>query len=218
MIYQTILFDLDGTLTDPGEGITRSVAYALSKWGIEVKDRTVLYCFIGPPLAESFSRYYGFSSEQAEEAVAQYRVYFRERGMFENRVYGGIRELLARLKEAGCRLVIATSKPEEFARRILAHFDLDRYFDQITGASMDGKLSRKGDVITRALALGGIKAEDAVMIGDRHHDIDGAKENGLRSIGVLYGYGDRTEHEAAGTDAIAETVEELERLLLADHA
>lgn len=208
-MYKTILFDLDGTLTDPGEGITNSVAYALEHYGITVEDKKSLYCFIGPPLNDSFVKYYGFDSEKAMEAIGVYREYFRERGIFENELYEGVGELLDKIKRSGRKIVLATSKPEEFAVRILEHFDLIRYFDVVAGASMDEKRNKKGDVIAYALKKGGISVQDAVMIGDREHDIFGAKENGLPSIGVLYGYGSREELVAAGADKIVTTAEEI---------
>ncbi len=209
-MYNTILFDLDGTLTDPGVGITNSVAYALKKWGIKVADRTTLYPFIGPPLVDSFQRFFGFSTEQSEQAVVYYREYFREKGMFENEVYEGVEEMLRTLKAAGKRLVIATSKPEEFAVKILEHFGLARYFEYIVGATMDSSRSKKGDVIAYALKSCNITDRaDAVMVGDREHDVLGAKENGLDSIGVLFGYGSREELEKAGATYVAETVEDI---------
>lgn len=213
-MYNTILFDLDGTLTDPGIGITNSVAYALKKHGIEVTDRTKLYPFIGPPLLDSFQRFYGFSEEQSEQAVADYREYFREKGLFENEVYSGVEELLQRLKESGRRLIIATSKPEEFAVKILKHFGLASYFDYIVGATMDSSRSKKGDVIAYALEVCGITDKtDVVMVGDREHDVLGAKGNGLDSVGVLYGYGSREELEKAGATCVAETVEDILRFV-----
>lgn len=212
-MYNVILFDLDGTLTDPGEGITNSVAYALKKYGIEVTDRKSLYSFIGPPLSDSFMKYYGFSEEKAMEAIQFYREYFREKGIFENEVYEGIPQLLERIKKSGRKIVLATSKPEEFALRILEHFDLIKYFDVVAGASMDEKRNRKGDVIKYALEKGGFGKDSTVMIGDREHDIFGAKENSLASIGVLYGYGSREELEKAGADYIAEAVEDIFSLL-----
>lgn len=208
-MYNTVLFDLDGTLTDPGQGITNSVAHALKKFGIEVEDKKELYKFIGPPLHDSFMKYYGFSDEEAEKAIVYYREYFRDIGIFENAVYDGIENLLKGIKASGRKIILATSKPEEFAVRILVHFDLDKYFDCMAGATMDTSRSKKGDVIAYALKESGCKAEDAVMIGDRLHDILGAKENGLDSIGVLFGYGDREELENAGADYIAETVEDI---------
>lgn len=212
-MFDIVLFDLDGTLTDPGIGITNSVIYALKKYGIEVSDRKSLYSFIGPPLADSFMQYYGFSEEKAMEAIQFYREYFRDKGLYENEVYGGVAELLEQIKNTGRKLVLATSKPEEFALRILEHFDLIKYFDIVAGASMDEKRNKKGDVIEYALEKGGFDKKCAVMIGDREHDIFGAKENDLASIGVLYGYGSREELEKAGADYIAEAVEDIFSLL-----
>ncbi len=212
-MYDIILFDLDGTLTDPGLGITNSVAYALKRYGIEVEDRKSLYSFIGPPLSDSFMKYYGFSEEKAMEAIGVYREYFREKGLYENEVYEGIRELLEKIKSSGRKIVLATSKPEEFSVRILEHFDLTKYFHVVAGASMDEKRNKKGDVIRYAMEKGGFTADKAIMIGDREHDIFGAKENGMPSIGVLYGYGSEEELKNAGADYIAKTVEDIYALL-----
>lgn len=212
-MYKTVLFDLDGTLTDPGLGITNSVAYALKKYGIEVSDREKLYSFIGPPLKDSFKKYYGFSDEKAMEAIMYYREYFSDKGIFENEVYDGIKELLRRVKESGRKIVLATSKPEEFALRILEHFELTEFFDVVAGASMDEKRNKKGDVIKYALEKGCLTPEDAVMIGDREHDVLGAQENGIDTIGVLYGYGSRDELKKAGAMHIAETVNDIFDLL-----
>lgn len=212
-MYDTILFDLDGTLTDPGLGITNSVAYALKRYGIEVQDRKSLYSFIGPPLSDSFMKYYGFSEEKAMEAIGVYREYFRDKGLYENEVYEGIRELLEKIKDSGRKIVLATSKPEKFSVRILEHFDLMKYFDVVAGASMDEKRNKKGDVIRYAMEKGGFTAEKAIMIGDREHDVFGAKENGLPSIGVLYGYGSEDELRSAGADYIAKAVEDIYALL-----
>lgn len=212
-MYKNVLFDLDGTLTEPAEGITNSVAYALRKFGIE-EERRKLLRFIGPPLRDSFMEYYGFSEQESELAVAYYREYFRAGGIFENRVYDGIEELLDELKREGKTIVLATSKPEEFAAMILEHFDLMKYFDFVAGATMDETRNAKADVIRYALEKAGIAdARSAVMVGDRKHDVMGARENGLNSIGVLYGYGDRKELEAAGATYIVETVTELRNFL-----
>lgn len=212
-MYNTILFDLDGTLTDPAVGITNSVAYALERYGIKVEDRKSLYSFIGPPLNDSFVKYYAFTPEKAMEAIMVYREYFRDKGIFENEVYEGIPELLEKIKKSGRKIVLATSKPEEFAVRILEHFDLAKYFDVVAGASMDEKRNKKGDVIKYAMEKGGFSTDDAVMIGDREHDIYGARENGIPSIGVLFGYGDREELEKAGADMIADRVADIYELL-----
>ena len=211
-----ILFDLDGTLTDPGMGITNSVMHALAHFGITVTDRTQLYRFIGPPLMDSFMEYYGLTEEQAVEAVRVYREYFADKGWAENTVYSGIESLLADLVAAGKMLLVATSKPQIFAERILVHFGLDKYFTHICGVALQAPRGySKADVIRDALDRAGVsELTTAVMVGDRHHDIDGAKVVGMDSIGVLYGYGDRTEHEAAGADAIAESVAELKAMLL----
>jgi phosphoglycolate phosphatase len=206
MMYDTVLFDLDGTLTDPGEGITNSVAYALSKYGIEVRDRSELYKFIGPPLRDSFMKYYGFPEDKALQAIEYYREYFRDRGIFENRVYEGVEDMLRQLHAKGKRLVLATSKPEEFALRILEHFDLKKYFTVVAGASMDSSRSKKGDVIAYAISLcESFDKYTAVMVGDREHDVIGAKENSLRCIGVFYGYGSEVELKNSGADYIVAT-------------
>lgn len=208
------LFDLDGTLTDPGMGITNSVAYALAQYGIQTEDRTVLYPFIGPPLRESFMKFYGFSEEKAEEAVWKYREYFSDKGLFENEVYPGIKEMLGGLKNAGARLFVATSKPTGYAKQILDHFELSEYFEDIQGSTMDGSREKKADVIAYLLNVNHIQEkEEVIMVGDRRQDIDGAKENGLDSCGVLYGYGSRDELEEAQADYIVENVEELGKIL-----
>lgn len=211
--YQYLLFDLDGTLTDPGEGITNSVAYALEKFGIHVADKTELYPFIGPPLSESFIKFYGFSREDADRAVEYYREYFRDRGIFENVPYEGIAKTLQRLQAAGKTLIVATSKPEPFARRIMEHFGLDKYFAYVAGASFDAARSEKWDVIEYALETMNVTDRtQAVMIGDRKHDVIGAKKTGLDSVGVLWGYGDREELTAAGADIIVERIGQLDLL------
>lgn len=209
-MYQYIFFDLDGTLTDPGIGITNSVMYALKKWNIEVADRSELYKFIGPPLVDSFEKYYGFSKEEAEQAVVYYREYFREKGLYENTIYDGSEKLLSDLKASGKKVVLATSKPQEFAEIILKHFQIERYFDVVASATMDGTRSKKTDVILYALAACGVEDKSqVVMVGDREHDIIGAKNAGLDSIGVLCGYGDREELETAGATHVVEKIEDV---------
>ncbi len=209
-MYNNILFDLDGTLTDPAEGITNSVAYSLSKYGIEVSDKKELYKFIGPPLKDSYIEYYGFSESDALQAIEYYREYFKPKGMFENKVYSGVPELLNTLKQSGKRVILATSKPEVFSTEILKHFDLYKYFDFVSGATLDGTRSKKADIIAYALAEMRItEKEKCLMVGDRAQDINGAIANGIDSLGVLYGYGDRAELENAGATYIAETVEDI---------
>lgn len=209
-MFDVYLFDLDGTLTDPREGITNSVAYALKKFGIEVADKRSLYKFIGPPLVDAFAEYYGFSPEDSKKATEFYRETFRVKGIFENEVYDGTKEVLSALKQKGKTVVLATAKPEEFANRILDHFELDRYFDFVAGATFDSSRNSKDAVIRYALE--NIEAKDKskiVMIGDREHDIIGAKTNGIASIGVLYGFGDRNELETAGADYIVKNIDDI---------
>ena len=208
MKYNTVLFDLDGTLTESGIGITRSVAYALRKHGIEEPDQKKLDRFVGPPLIDSFIRFYGFSAEQARQAVDDYREYYAVKGIFENRVYDGVVSMLQGLKAAGVRCILATSKPETYAIQILEHFGLMPWFDRVAGATMDEKRTNKAEVI--AYALEGAAADSRVlMVGDREHDILGARANGLDSVGVLYGYGSREELEVAGATYIAAAAEEI---------
>lgn len=210
-----ILFDLDGTLTDPEEGITNSVAYALAKFGITVENRRSLDVFIGPPLADSFMKYYGFDREKAITAISYYREYFRDRGIFENYVYPGIPEMLDLLKNSGKTLILATSKPEVFAGRILDRFGLSQYFTVVIGSLLDNTRTDKHEVIEAALEKAGVTDRTrAVMVGDREHDIIGAKKSSLSSVGVTYGYGSREELEKSGADRIAESVNDLTALLL----
>jgi len=212
--YSTILFDLDGTLTDPKVGITKSVAYALKSFGIEVEELDSLCKFIGPPLKVSFKKYYGFSEQDCIKAIEKYREYFRETGMFENKVYPGIEKLLENLRQNGRKLFVATSKPTVFAIRILEHFNLLRYFDYVAGSELDGSRDSKSDVIKFVLQQNSVtNLTNVVMIGDREHDVIGAKENNIDVIGVLYGYGDREELEKSGATYIVETIEELGKLL-----
>lgn len=212
MGFETLLFDLDGTLTDSAPGITNSVMYALHKFGIEVEDKQSLNKFVGPPLWDSFENFYGFSHEQAQEAVQYYREYYTEKGIFENTVYTGIPDLLKTLTGRHKRLLVATSKPEVFANKILDHFDLTRYFTLIVGCELDGTRAKKGEVIHYALDSSPSDRSKTIMIGDRKEDILGAKEAGILSIGVLYGYGGKSELEQAGADYFAPTVADIARL------
>ena len=214
MSYQYILFDLDGTLTDPGTGIINSVLHALRYFGIE-GDPEFLRRFIGPPLIDSFMKYYGFDEKKARAAVEYYREYYREEGIFENLLYPGIPELLQTLTDQGKQLALATSKPTTFARRILTHFQIDHYFAEelIIGSFLDGRRTAKAEVIAAALALLPPEKEQAVMVGDRKFDIEGAQANGIASIGVTYGYGELAEIELAGPTHIAHTVLDIKTLL-----
>lgn len=206
---ETILFDLDGTLTDPKEGITRSVQYALQSFGIEEPDLDKLEVFIGPPLKEMFMEYARLTEEEGNQAVAKYRERFAPVGILENQVYDGIPAVLQSLKNAGYHIGLATSKPEIYARQILEHFELDRYFEEITGSELSGQRTRKAEVIAEALRRMAAAPEHTVMVGDRRHDVEGAHANGVRCIGVLYGYGGREELTEAGADEICEQVQDL---------
>ena len=201
MQYKTILFDLDGTLTDSEPGIVNSVRYALRSFGMDAEPET-LRSFIGPPLYDSFRGTMGMS------------VYFRDKGIFENAPYPGVPEMLEALRAAGGRLIVATSKPEVFAKRIAEHFGFARSLDSVYGADMEGKRSSKIDVIRYAIREQGITPSGAVMVGDRKYDIVGAHEAGLADIGVLYGYGSREELVEAGATRLAASVAELREMLV----
>ena len=210
----TILFDLDGTLTDPGLGITNSVMHALRRMGIQPPEREALYKFIGPPLKWSFHEYYGFDDAQCEEAIVRYREHFADKGLFENELYPAVPGMLQALRDAGLRLAVATSKPEPFSERIIDHFGLTPYFEAVCGSTLEETRTEKWEVIQYALELLGVTPAETVMVGDREHDVLGAKKCGVRCIGVLYGYGSREELEAAGTAAIAESPEQVAEIVL----
>lgn len=212
--YDVILFDLDGTLTDSSPGIINSIIYALDKYGISLEDTAVLRKFLGPPLHESFKAFCGFDDEKAMEAVNYYREYFSTKGLLENEVYDGIASLLKNLCDKGKRLIVATSKPQKFTDRIMAHFALDQYLEFVAGSNMDGTRSKKAEVIEYALQKCQITDKTkVVMVGDRMHDIIGAKAVGIDSVGVEYGYGDYDELNDAGANYIVKTVDELKRYL-----
>ncbi len=202
-----ILFDLDGTLTDPQKGITNAVAYALRHFGIETEDNSSLNKFIGPPLIYSFVEFSGLREEQAKEAIKKYREYFAPKGIFENKVYDGVPNMLQRLRDRGDKVILATSKPWIYAEQILEHFDLKKYFDFVSGSEMNGDRNSKEEVIAYAVDKYGIDKDRAIMIGDRKHDIIGANKNNIKSIGVLYGYGNMEEFSTAS--AVAENVEDI---------
>ncbi|WP_295939393.1 HAD family hydrolase [uncultured Alistipes sp.] len=215
MRWQYLLFDLDGTLTDPMLGITRSVQYALRHFGIDVEDLSTLCPLIGPPLRDSFREFYGMSAAQAEIATAKYREYYASKGIFENTVYKGIPKLLAELRVAGATLVMATSKPTLFAEKIARHFGFFDCFALISGSLPDGSRDAKADVIRYALSTLGITdTRQAVMIGDRRFDIEGAAITGLDSIAVEWGYAGEGELEAAKPGYTVTDIPELKKLLL----
>jgi len=213
-----LLFDLDGTLTDSRLGITTCVQYALASLGIEEPDLSKLEKFIGPPLRDSFKRYYGFDDKQAERAVEKYRERFQDTGIFENEVYEGIPEMLKVLQSKGMFLAVASSKPQVYVERILEHFDLKKYFAVVVGSELDGSRENKDEVVMEALnrlfAYKPIQKNQVYMIGDRCYDVEGAKVYGIESVGVTYGFGDMEELKAAKADYIVRSVEELEKFLL----
>lgn len=209
-----ILFDLDGTLTDPMIGITKSVQYALKHFNINVEDLNELCPFIGPPLMDSFMEFHGLSEEEAKTAVSKYREYFSETGIFENSLFEDIVKVLEELKKRDKTLMVATSKPAVFADRILEHFKLKQYFDFLGGSELDGRRSKKAEVIRYVLEENHITdLSQVVMIGDRKHDMIGAMETGIDAIGVLYGYGSYEELEISGAKCIAKTPIEILRII-----
>lgn len=214
MHQQNILFDLDGTLTDPREGITRSIQYALAKLGIDEPDLTRLEHFIGPPLLQAFMQFYRFDEAKAWEAVDFYRERFKVTGLYENRVFDGVGELLAELQGQGRTLYIATSKPWVFAREIARHFDFARHFKVIYGSELDGTRTNKVDLIGHLLAEEGLDPAQTLMIGDRKHDLIGARSNGLDAIAVGYGFGSREELVAEQPTWHFETLAEMHQAFL----
>lgn len=210
-----VLFDLDGTLSDPGEGIIGSLIHALKHFGID-GDPQLLRSFIGPPLVDSFQLHFGFDTEQTAEAIRLYRAHFHEHGLFKNVIYPGIPELLRDLTKEGKTLAIATTKPTVYALEVLEFFEIDQYFqeDLVVGSFLDGRRTNKGELIATVLKQLGGDRGDKVMVGDRKFDILGAQENGIDVIGVTYGYGEREELETLAPTAIASSVDELRKLLL----
>ena len=209
-MYDYVFWDLDGTLTDSGLGITNCVSYALEKFGIVEEDRTKLFPFIGPALIDSFQEFYQFPEEQAKEAVKYYRERYNTIGLFENEVYDGVVPVLQKLCEQGKKLVLATAKPEYLATEIMEHFELSQYFTFMAGSKEEIGRKSKGDVIQFCLDSLGIEdTNNVIMVGDRKHDILGAREKDIDCIAVLYGYGDRAEFEAHGARYIVETPDDV---------
>ena len=211
-----LLFNLDGTLTESGEGIIRSVQYALDKLGIKENNTEQLRRFIGPPLVDSFMRHYGFPKEKALEAVEIYRERYGKTGIFENALYPGVEEMLQKLKSHGFILTVASSKPEHYVRQIIDYFKLTTYFDEIVGATMDGKRLTKTHVIDEALRRLDLfeRKEEILMIGDTEHDIRGAREFGIHCVVVTYGYGDPDKVRVEEPYKIVDSAEELTDYLL----
>ncbi len=214
-MIDTVLIDLDGTLVDSGDGIRKSARTALKHYGITDQTDEELNRFIGPPLVAAFEELYGFEHRKAVEAMRIYREYYARQGIFEAEVYPGVPQMLKRLKDAGMTLALATSKPEHYARQVTDHYNLTQYFDLVSGALDDERRSVKKDVIEHIIAVFNLKDRDKIiMMGDKKQDIIGAKACGLKSLGILYGYGVREEHEKAGADHIAETPAEAADIIL----
>lgn len=208
--YKYLLFDLDGTLTDSGIGIMRSAKYALEKMGVEVRDVESLRPFVGPPLEDSFKMFFGFSDENAAEAVRLYRERYKEIGVYENEPYAGVADCLDLLKSKGYRLAIGTSRPMDMTMVVLKHFGLERFFDYVGARDAEGLLHTKADVLRSVIVNMGIEnTDEAIMIGDKKFDVAGAKEVGLRCIGVTWGYGGHEELECAGADIIVDSFDDL---------
>ncbi|MBQ6905051.1 MAG: HAD family hydrolase [Spirochaetia bacterium] len=211
MKYKNIFFDLDGTVTDSGPGIVKSVQYALRCYGIDEPDLDKLNSFVGPPLYKSFMNYLDCSEEEAKEAVECYREYYAENGLYENKLYDGIESLLYNLKEKGYKIILASSKPRIYVKRILSYFRIMRYFDYVEGSELDSQRTDKGELLAYVLKKWDLRPEESVMIGDRKYDIEGAKANGMDSIAVGYGYGSVDELSAAGPTLFFPTIEELKK-------
>jgi phosphoglycolate phosphatase len=211
--YDILLWDLDGTLTDPMPGITNSLRYALSHFGIE-EEREKLIPFIGPPLKASFMEFYHFSEAEADIAVSKYREDYFKSGIYDNRLTDGIDALLRELKSKNKRMYIATSKPTVMARIVADHFGITQYFQDICGSGLDGSRSTKESVIEYTLSLiSPLRKDKVLMIGDRMHDIIGAKANGIDSVGVLFGYGSKKELSDHGATYLAKNLTELETII-----
>ena len=214
MKQKVILFDLDGTITDPKIGITKSFQYALQHFGIQVDNLDALEPVIGPPLKKSFSEFYHLSENQIERAIEKYRERFSTVGLYENEIYDGMENLLKELSEAGYILEIASSKPTVFVEKICKHFKIKQYFTHIVGSFLDGRRGEKEEVVEEAIRLSKATPDHIIMVGDRIYDVIGAHKKGIAVIGVSYGYGGRQELEEAGADVIVDTVAQLREELL----
>jgi len=208
-----ILFDLDGTLIEPEEGIINSVLYALEKMGIAEENQEVLTSFIGPPLIDSFSSIYHLEPGRAKLAVKYYREFFADKGIYQNSLYPGITDLLKYLKKEGFMIFLATSKPTVYARKIINHHKLGKYFSAITGSNLDHSMDNKRDIIGNLVESEGLSSGESVMIGDRIFDIEGARYHGMKTVFVTYGYGSKKEILEAEADFVADSIEDI-RLII----
>lgn len=218
MRFENVLFDLDGTITNSFRGITNSIIHSLKYYpDIEVPPRSELLPFIGPPLTVSYCRIFGMDERTAREAVEHYREYYSEKGIFELDLYDGIAELLKELSEKGCRVILATSKPEVFAKRILEKLGILQYFSAACGDTFDGRLGNKKDIIAKLIEDNGLDKEKTVMVGDTHYDARGAQENGIRCIEVTYGFGETELTREFSPYKTVDSVSELRAVLLEQH-
>lgn len=210
-MYKAIFFDLDGTLTESGEGITKSVQYALEKLGVSAPELEPLKVFVGPPLLEQFMKYAGFDKETAQKGIEYYRERYSEKGMYENTVYPGVENTLAELKRRGYRLAVASAKPTFYVTQIMDHFNLSRYFEVIAGTDLNGPKVTKSQVIEEVLERMSLSdhRDQVIMVGDREHDILGARRCGIQCVAVSYGYGSREELEKAQPLQIVASADEL---------
>jgi phosphoglycolate phosphatase len=215
MSFSHILFDLDGTLTNPRLGIGNSLKYALRQMQIDGYSNEILERFVGPPLQDGFKNLFGLNERNTNLAVEHFRTYFGEKGLYENEPYSGITELLEELHLSGKRIYVVTSKLEKYAKMIVRHFEFDRYIDDLQGAEATGKHSGKGQLIAEIMDRNRIlPSSSVVMIGDTHYDLIGAKENEISAIAVGYGFGTPDSLNACNPDYMVESVDELAELLL----
>ena len=220
-MIKAVLFDLDGTIINSEEGITKCVQYALKAYGIDEPDRTKLLCFIGPPLEPVFREKYGMTGEEAWQSVKKYRERFNEKGIFECCLYEHVKDVIINLKKRGYVVALASSKPEIACRRIIEHFKLTAYFDMIVGSALDGSISTKEEVLLelcRRLETGNgeslkFASEELCLIGDTKYDAIGAKAVGIRCIGVSYGFGTKEELTAAGAEIVFDDIREVENYI-----
>ena len=211
---KTIFFDMDGTLIQSEFGIYDSILYALDQFGYQLEDRSILRKFIGPPLYNSFNEFLGFAPEDAERAVALYRDYYSNTGIYQAPLYDGVREMLKTLQQAGFQLACVTSKPDMFAKRVLEHHKITQCFEILAAPAPEDHNADKAPLLRKAMAELGIEPAQVVMVGDRYYDIEGANDAGVRSVGVLYGYGSEEELTKAGATALAQTPEEVAQLFM----
>lgn len=217
-MINTIFFDLDGTLSNSFEGISGGILYALERLNVPAPPRDSLKSFLGPPLLDEFKRRFDMDDDTSREAVRLYREYYPQKGIYEQYPIEGAEELLKTLRRQGIKVCLATSKPQQYAEKVLKIFGFENYFDGVVGATFDGSISAKADVIALALRKTGALPENSLMVGDRFYDVEGAHACGVRCVGVLCGFGSRAEFEDCGADFIAEKLLDVAKIAAADNA